>query len=157
MRCAILLITAVSLLNTSCTTMPWIKEQVPDVPICRPLDEKVSKTKDGTGVLRRPNPTCMKHIGEPSCGYCVWTVSDREAFVGTAWNHLLEVKSSKDGRIRKKTWPTIKNEALLLPAESQAWSKAFTINICNMSNMCADEIDRIRVKFDALDSVTESL
>lgn len=160
MRLKISLIFAVSLLLSACTTMPWIKEQVPDVPICRHLDEKISTTKDSAGreaILKRPNPTCMKRIGESRCGYCVWSLSEREAFVGEQWNHLLEVKSSKDGRVRKKKWSTVQNEALTLPAESQAWSKAFMINICNMSNMCANEIDRWRLKFDALDSVGDAL
>ncbi len=161
MRLRISLILAVSFLTSACTTMPWIKEQVPDVPICRHLETRTSTTKDaatgGIAQLIRPNPTCVKHIGEPKCGYCVWSVSEREAFVGEQWNHLLEVKSSKDGRVRKKKWSTVQNEALTLPAESQAWSKAFMINICNMSNMCANEIDRWRLKFDALDSVGDAL
>ena len=142
---------------SACTTMPWIKEDVPDVPMCRPLENKTSKTiKDGKEfVLTRVNPKCAK-LGEERCGYCVWTVSDRKQFVGDQWNHLLEVKSSKDGKIRKKKWSTIQAEGLLIPAESQAWSKAFAINICNKSNMCSSEIDRWRVKLDALDSVGDT-
>lgn len=172
MRCLTLLTISVSLFSTSCTTMPWIKEEVPDVPICRPLDERIQTKKDPNSgqmiTLKRPNPVCrdgvkdkngkvtLAGIGEPRCGYCVWTYSDREALVGDGWNHLLEVKSSKDGRIRKKKWTTVLEEGLILPAESQAWSKAFTINICNMSTMCSGEVDRWRLKFDALDSVGDA-
>jgi hypothetical protein len=89
----------------------------------------------------------MRAIGEVRCGYCVWTMSDREQYVGEAWNHLLALGK------RKKKWSTVQEEALTLPAETQAASKAFAINICRITNACADQISRLRIKLDALDSV----
>lgn len=143
------LIIASSFLLSSCAYTPWIKENVPDEPICRHLDERVTKKiiagKEYT--LRRENPRCMKAIGEGRCGYCVWTVSDKEQYVGEEWNHLLQVGK------KKKKWSTIQAEAMTVPAETQAASKAFAINICKITNACADQIDRWRIKLDALDSI----
>lgn len=163
MRYIISLITALSL--SACQSMPWIKEQVPDYPICRHLDQKITKKViDGKEyVLARPNPTCMNGmkakgkvpavagIKEPKCGFCVWTLSEKAQLVGDEWNHLLQVGK------KKKRWSTIQEEGLTMPAETQAAIKGFSINICRISGACADEIDRLRIKFDALDSVGQAL
>jgi hypothetical protein len=112
------------------------------------------ETKDvpeiGKVTLQRPNPLCMKQIGEPYCGYCVYTLTDKSVYIGNQWNHLLPLNG------KKKTWDTVVEEALVLPAESQAKIKAFGINVCKVSGQCAQEIDRLRIKLDALDSVHDA-
>ncbi len=80
-----------------------------------------------------------------------YTLSEREEFIGNAWNHLLKMPSGK-----KKTMDTLISEALMLPPESQAASKAFMINLCRISKSCGDEIDRLRIKLDAFDSIREA-
>lgn len=154
MRSLIFGILSASLLS-GCATMPWMKEKVPNIPACRHLSTRV-QTKIVNGKeyrLARPNPLCMKKIGEPECGYCRMSMTDEEIYVGEQWNHLLQVKSPTDGKIRKKRWSTVMEEALLVPAESQAASKAFMINMCRITRACSGEIDRLRIKLDALDSV----
>lgn len=126
------------------------KTKVPDVPVCTGLSTRPESkvVKDiGRVVLQRPNPTCMKEIGEPYCGYCVWTTSNRTQFVGNKWNHLLKLGE------KRKTWDTVVEESLVTPAESQAEMKAFAINVCKLTKSCEQEISRWRVKLDALDSV----
>lgn len=130
-----------------CTS--FIKTQVPDVPICRHLDTRPqTKIINGqTFTVQRPNPMCMKAIGEARCGFCVYSVSEKQTYVGDKWNHLLLVAG------KKKTWSTIQEEAMTVPAESQAATKAFAVNVCKATKSCGQEIDRWRLKLDSLDSI----
>jgi hypothetical protein len=137
-----------------CALLPPIKTDVADVPICRALHERpqTKEVKDiGPVTLMRPNPTCMKEVGEAKCGYCVWTVSDKSQFVGDAWNKLLPIRG------KKKKWSTIVSEGGIIPAESQASLKEFGINVCKATQACGQEIDRWRIKWDAADSIAEGL
>lgn len=148
-----LLLSWLAISNSGCAALKIVKADVPDVPICRALHTR-PETKDvpdiGKVTLQRPNPACMKNIGEPYCGYCVYTLTDKGVYIGNEWNHLLPLKG------KKKTWDTVVQEALVLPAESQADIKAFGINVCKISGQCAQEIDRLRIKLDSLDSVGEA-
>lgn len=152
MRYLTWLIISVSL--SGCAAIPWMKEPVPDEPICRSLLQKeTKKVIDGQEhVLKRPNPLCMREIGEPYCGYCVWTVSEKTQYVGNAWNRLLKVNTGK-----KKTWDMLLAEGLVTPAETLASTKRFAVNVCKISPVCGENISRWRVKFDALDSVSAGL
>lgn len=116
----------------------------PDIPACRPLNamKVVTEVPDiGRVVTERPNPKCMKAIGESECGYCVWTISDRTQYVGEASKHHLN----------KKPWSAVMREAVLVPATEYAKVKKFVIDSCKKSNECAENISRWRVKLDALD------
>lgn len=148
-----LLILLISLSSTGCKMYPTIKTDVADVPICRVLHTK-TETKDvpniGKVSIQRPNPKCMKEIGEPFCGYCVWTVSDKFQYVGNEWNHLLQLGK------KKKTINTVIEEAGIIPAESTAAIKASVIIICKNTGACSQEVDRWRVKLDSLDSVGDA-
>lgn len=137
---------------TGCMTEAWMKEQVPNVPACRPLKTRPqTKLIDGKAfTLQRPNPLCMQKIGEPTCGYCRFTLDDKEVYVGDQWNHLLVVGK------RKKKWSTLQEEGLLVPAETQAGIKAFMVNMCRITEQCGQEIDRLRVKLDSFDSVGDA-
>ncbi len=154
------------LLCSSCTLLPPIKIDPADVPICRALHERpqTQKVKDiGDVTVMRPNPVCMygqpaqgnipaiKGIGEAKCGYCFWTISDKHQLVGDEWNHLLPVRG------KKKKWSTIIAEGGIIPAESQASLKEFSVNVCHAAPICGKEIDRWRVKIDAADSIAEGL
>lgn len=149
-----LILSFLSLVLSSCAFLPPIKTDVADVPICRALHER-PQTKDvkdiGKVTVMRPNPTCMKEIGEAKCGYCFWTVSDKYQFVGDEWNHLLPVRG------KKKKWSTIVEEGGIIPAESQASLKEFGINVCKATQACNGEIDRWRIKLDAADSIVDGL
>lgn len=117
----------------------------PDVPVCRPLEIKWEKKfVEGVGniVVERPNPKCVETIKEPTCGFCVWTISNKSAYVGEA----------KSTWIYGKPWSTIKREAVLAPPETYAKVKGFIIDICKKSGDCSKDITRWRLKFNALDS-----
>jgi len=116
----------------------------PDAPFCRPLEmRKEVKDVEGVGrvVLNRPNPVCQKEIGEPTCGYCVWSISDTTKYVGEA----------KATHLFKKPWSQIKSEAILAPPESYAKVKEFVINICKKTEECSRNITRWRLKLNSLE------
>jgi len=122
----------------------------PDAPICRGLKTKPeTKMVEGIGqiVLQRPNPKCMKMIGEPVCGFCQWTTSDKTQYVGENPKYHLELKG------KKKPWSQVANESYLTPAESYADFKKFTIDSCKRLSNCDKAIPRWRVKFDSFDSL----
>jgi hypothetical protein len=86
----------------------------------------------------RPSPTCMKHIGEPECGYGLYIISGREVYVGE--------KTLFNG----KPWSALKAQSVLLPAEeSYSPLAAYIINACKKMN-CSDQVTRFKVKLDAL-------
>lgn len=138
MRQITLLVISLIILS-SCATPP-------DVPVCRALDTKkviVKSPEFGDLIEVRPNPKCMKEVGEKNCGFCVWTVSNKSQFVGESEKH----------RLNKKKWSEVQREALITPAYSYAEMKAYVINSCKQSGQCGKEIDHWRIKFDSLDSV----
>lgn len=116
----------------------------PDVPVCRALEPKLEKQYvPGVGdiLVERPNPTCQKAIGEPTCGFCVWTISDKTAYIG----------ENQKTRLFKKPWSTIRREAILTPPETYARLKGFVIDICKKSGDCSKDISRWRLKLNSLD------
>lgn len=119
----------------------------PDVPVCRPLDAKITEKRDAFGIIVREiraNPVCDKEIKEPSCGRCVWTISDKVQYVGEA----------KERWIYGKPWSRIRVEALVTPTESWAKIKANIVKSCKETN-CDEQIPRWRVKLDSLDSIDD--
>ncbi len=114
----------------------------PDIPACRSLEtrEETKEVPDiGRVTLDRPNPTCIKEINEATCGYCVWTISDKKQYVG----------ENKKTWLYGKPWSQVLRESVLLPAESYAEAKAFVINECKKTNDCNKDIDHWRVKLDS--------
>ncbi len=134
----ILLISLLSLLS-SCAIKP------PDGPVCRPLNAKRIVTKDPFGIpveKIRPNPVCIAEIGEPECGRCTWTISDRVKFIG----------ESEDHHLYGKPWSLIKIEAVIMPSEYFAGLKSYIVKSCKELK-CDDQIPRWRIKVDSIDSV----
>jgi len=140
MRQTTLFLISFVFLLSACTVQP------PDVPFCRPLEQrKIVKESPEFGKIIDilPNPKCLKEIGESSCGFCVWTISNRSQFVG----------EGEKVRLQGQRWSEVKAQAIIAPAESQAKIKAFVINACKQSGDCSKDIDRWRLKLDSLDSV----
>lgn len=99
------------------------------------------------GFVERPNPVCMAKIGEASCGYCVFTITEKEIFVGEL----------PKNRFNKKGWKELKRKSVLFPAqESYAPLKAFAINSCKEMGSVGpcENIAQWRVKLDSLDSIS---
>lgn len=138
-----LLLIASSILLASCVTPP-------DVAMCRKLTGQLIEKKDEFGIpvrTLRPNPKCMDMIGEPECGRCSWTISTRERYVG----------EEKKNHLYGKPWSKILEEAIVLPSESAASVKSYIIKNCKKHADCNKDIDRWRIKMDALDSVPEAV
>jgi hypothetical protein len=101
--------------------------------------------------LDRPNPVCMREIGEATCGYCVWSIKTKPQFVGeNPAHHLLVGKT-------RKPWSQVRAEAALVPPETVGQLKAYIINECKQSGKCDQKIKNWRVKVDALDSLPDAL
>lgn len=124
-----------------------------DVPLCRKLNSKTTVTKDEFGIpstVVRSNPKCAKQIGEPDCGYCTWTQSDREQYVG----------ENKKTWLYGKPWSLIFAESFIVPSESMAKVKSELNKNCRdddgpLGGHCQDA-GKWRVKLDSLDSIGES-
>lgn len=54
-----------------------------------------------------PSPTCMKQIGEAECGYCIYTITGEDLYIGESAGHMLN----------GKPWSQVKAESVMLPAE----------------------------------------
>lgn len=135
----IISLSSLLILLSSCT-------KPPDVPACRPLTQRTIEYRDEFGIPVRksyPNPTCVKMIGEPQCGYCIWTISSRVQYVGEA----------KKWHLYGKPWSRVMTEMVLMPSEGYARMKAYIIRNCKKHNDCNKNIDSWRVKLDALDSL----
>lgn len=135
------IISSISLLIllSSCATPP-------DVPACRSHAQRVIETKDDFGIPVkeiRPNPVCMKQIGEPACGYCTWSITEKSAYIG----------EKKEHRLYGKPWSQILLESVKIPSEAYAEYKAYIIKICKKNNDCNADIGKWRVKLDSLDSI----
>lgn len=118
----------------------------PDVPFVRQLKTKtvVTELPDvGKIIDERPNPVCMKEIGERECGFVVWTVSNKTQYVG----------ERKENHLNGKPYSVLKREGILTPPETIAKVKAFILNICKDTGRCSGDITRWRVKLDSLDSI----
>ncbi len=117
--------------------------EVPDVPICRPLQKIVYTHKDPFGIPVtdiRPNPLCVKSVGAPECGFCAYTLSNKQIYVGETKEHLLY----------GKTWSQMQDESLTLPTESMAAIKSSFINGCKQYGCNDNAVANWRVKFDSL-------
>lgn len=124
-------------LNSGCAPKP------PDVPACESLTQRLSTDPKNGHLILTASPTCMKAIGEPECGHCVYIVSGKEIFVGE--------KSAF--HLNEKPWSQLKQESVLLPAqESYAPLAAYTINACKKMN-CSDDAGKFKIKLDTLNSV----
>lgn len=129
----------------NCTTL--------DVPICRELRSRTTVVKDQFGIpvtTIRANPVCAKAIGEVTCGYCTWTQSDKNQYVGEA----------KKTWLYDSPWHQIKDEGVITPSQSLAKLKAAINDKCRTDEgpaggQCGD-IGKWRVKLDSLDSIGEA-
>lgn len=124
---------------TSCTSPP-------DGPGCRSLTPKVTIAKDDFGIpvtTVTSNPVCQKQIGEPACGYCVWSISEKEQYIGEQKEHWL------DGQ----PWSQILAESITLPVKTYVAVKTYIIDNCKNNSDCNKNISKWRIKLDALDSV----
>lgn len=127
-----------SWLPTSCALKP------PDVVTCEHFAQRLSSDPITGHLLLTPSPTCMKEIGEPECGHCVYIVSGREIFLGENDSHFLNGKS----------WSKLRQQSIYLPAkESYAPLSAFIINACEKMN-CSDDVARFKVKVDSLNGIS---
>lgn len=138
----IIILATLSGLVLSCTSI--------DVPMCRKLKSKTVITKDEFGIPSitvRSNPKCAKAIGEPTCGYCEWTLTDKHQWVGENKKHWLY----------GKPWSQIDEEATIVPSESMAKVKSELNKNCRdddgpVGGHCKDA-GKWRVKLDSLDSI----
>lgn len=119
----------------------------PDVPACEHLAQRLYQDPITNHQMIAPSPTCMKQIGEPECGRCVWIVSGKEAFLGESSGHWLN----------GKPWSKLRQESVYLPAaESYAPLATYIINSCKKMG-CSDDVDRFKVKLDSLNGVKGAL
>ncbi|RYG93861.1 MAG: hypothetical protein EON58_17485 [Alphaproteobacteria bacterium] len=107
------------------------------------LEQRLSTDKKTGHLMLTPSPTCMKEIGETTCGHCVYLMSGDEIFVG----------EKKENWLNGKPWSQLNRESVLLPAEeSYAPLAAYIINSCEKMN-CNDQVTRFKVKLDSLNGV----
>lgn len=124
-------------LLTSCTQQP------PDVPVCENLTVHIFVEPETGHTVLKPSPACMKQIGEPECGHCVWIMSKKEYYVG----------ENKKFWLGKKPWSRVKRESIFVPAvESYAPMAAYMINACEQMH-CSDDVTRFKVKLDSLNGI----
>lgn len=122
-----------SVLITNCAPKP------PDVPVCEHLEPRIHYADTGH-LISSPSPACMKEIGEPECGHCVYIVTGREVYIG----------EKEVNRLNGKTWSDLRNSSVLLPAiESYGPLAEYLINTCKQSN-CSGDLTRFKVKLDSL-------
>jgi hypothetical protein len=119
-------------------------DKPPDKPFCRKKIAKKIEILDEFGFVKevriRPNPDCIKTIGEAECGYCVWFVSDKQMYIGNKPENMYEGQA----------WDEILEEAIQLPLSTFVSFKAYARTQCKKSN-CDKQIPRWRVKFDKLE------
>jgi hypothetical protein len=126
---------------SACTPKP------PDVPACEHMAQRLSTDPLTGHLLLSPSPTCLKQIGEPECGHCVFIVSGKELFLGESVGHLL----------KGKPWSKVRQQAVYLPAvESYAPLATYVINSCKKMG-CSDDVDKFKIKLDSLNGVSGSL
>lgn len=167
-----------SLFVAACTPKP------PDVPVCKPLEQRFTTDPITKHTILTPSPACMKNIGEPSCGYCVWIVSGQGRFIGEVKKlvPLRELQDTgkkdaankpiydweiakNDGKIvmvstwlnDKKPWNQVLLESMSLPAEeSYAPLSTYIINSCEKMH-CDDQVTRFKVKLDSLNGISGAI
>lgn len=128
-------------LISGCTPKP------PDVPACEHMASHLAVDGSTGHMVWAPSPTCMKQIGEPECGHCVWIVSGKEAFIGEQKGHWLN----------GKTWSKIRSQSAYLPAaESYAPLATYIIDSCKKMG-CSDDVTKFKVKLDSLNGVSGAL
>ena len=137
----LLLLPLLYLSLTNCTP------NIPDVPVCEPLDQWTSVDAKTGHTLLNPSPTCETEVGEASCGHCIFIVSQKEAFVGEGAKHLL----------LGKKWSELKTESAYLPAkESYAPLATYIINACKKMN-CNAQVTKFKVQLDHLGSLKAAI
>lgn len=136
LRLLLLLILSASLID--CTPKP------PDVPACEHLAQRLATDPVTGHLLLKPSPTCMKEIGEPECGHCVYIVSGRQLFIGELDPHKLNGKS----------WSKLRQQSVYLPAEeSYKHLATYIINSCAKMG-CSDDVTKFKIKLDSLSGVS---
>jgi hypothetical protein len=154
-------------LLVSCATPP------PDVAVFENLTQHLGQDPETKHLILKPSPTCMQMLGEFECGHGVYIMSQRQVFVGEAFEFTYIDKKDvpktlppgqsviefADGRtgLRKpltgKPWSQLKKESIYVPAqESYAPLSTWIINSCKKMK-CDDQVNRFKVKVDSLDSI----
>lgn len=120
--------------------------QVSDRPMCRALKPITVKYPDAFGIVvteERPNPTCMKAIGEGACGFCPYTVSDKQVWVG----------ESKAYWLYDTPWSVLKEQCALVPTQTLAALKEDAMVNCKKYGCGDQNIAKWRIKLDSLSSI----
>lgn len=134
LKLTLLLLSLLSLL--SCTNPP-------DVPVFEDLGTHMGKNPVNGHIEIRPSPTCEKQIQEPACGHGVFTMSQKQIYVGEKKEHWFN----------GKPWSQLKAESVYLPAkESYAPMASYIINMCAKNN-CSQDVDRFKVRLDELKNI----
>lgn len=116
---------------------------VPDVPACENLQQRLATDPVTGHLMLSPSPLCMEMIGEPECGHCVFTISAKQLFVG----------DKEPNQYNGKTWTLLKQQSIYLPAkESYAPLATYIINSCNKMG-CNDKVDKFKIKLDSLNGI----
>lgn len=119
------------LLTTLLSTVLSCVVKPPDIFACKRLEP----------VRGMPSPRCMSTIGEPSCGYCTYTIRDESFLVGNKPENLHSGRS----------WNEYLDRSVILPVkESYGPLKEYIVNSCKAAN-CDAVISNWRVKLDTLD------
>ena len=131
-----LLFLSSAFLISACTPQP------PDVAVFEYLKQRTYTDQKTGHLMLKPDPVCMKEIGEPECGHGVYIISKKQIFVGDK-SHLFN----------NKKWSDLIPEMVLVPAqESYAPLLQYIINSCEKMN-CNDQVDRFKVQLDELKAV----
>jgi hypothetical protein len=110
----------------------------PDVVVWTPLEQRMSVDPVTKHILIRPSPLCMEKIKEPECGQGVGIMSGKEYVVGE--KHLFS----------GKPWSQLRAESIMCPAkECYAPLSNYIINQCKANN-CNEEVNKFKVKLDAI-------
>lgn len=135
------LLLTLSLLVYACAPTP------PDIPACEHLSERFYKDPKTGHLTFSPSPTCMKEIGEPSCGHCVYIMSGRELFLGENPGHWMN----------NKPWSALRAQSVYLPAaESYAPLATYVINSCKKMG-CSADVDKFKVKLNSLNGIVGAI
>lgn len=125
---------ALCALLASCKSLP----PPPDIYVFGDLKTYMTKDPVTGHVLLKPNPVCVKKIGEPECGHGISIVTGKEVYIG------------EKVLFNKKKWSDLRTQSILLPAEeSYAPLATYLINSCKKFD-CSEDITKFKIKIDSV-------
>jgi hypothetical protein len=131
----------VFLLFSACSTAP------PDIYVFEHLPERIYTDSSTGHITFAPSPTCMKEIGESSCGHGISIVSGKELFLGENPGHWYN----------NKPWSVLRRQSIYLPAaESYAPLATYIINSCKKMG-CSSDVDKFKVKLNSLNGIAGAI